>query len=314
MLIAEADFGLQRKPAQQRVHRFSHILMHRQPVALLDFDQDVKGGWRAPFQDGFLGAAAAGFLVGKRDGFNPANQIRESGVKQQVLQRAAMRGGYQLHAAFGDGAGRRRFQLAPDFVNDDDLRIVVLNRFNHDLMLQRGLGDLHAAGAADCRVRHITVAANLVGCIHNHHAGLFGQNAGGLAQHGGFTDSRSPEQQNAFSGQDQVLNDINGAIHRPPHPAGEADNDTQFIAYSRNTMQGTFYPGTVVRVKLTDARHHLVNFRPGHIMRADFNFTIHKASHWQAPKIHDDLKQIIHVIIFFNRVDVFLGKNSKQRG
>ena len=73
-----------------------------------------------------------------------------------------MRRGDELDAALGDGAGRLRLELAPDLVDDDHLRHVVLHRLDHHLVLQRGGGHLHAAGAPDAVVRDVAVARDLV--------------------------------------------------------------------------------------------------------------------------------------------------------
>jgi hypothetical protein len=35
---------------------------------------------------------------------------------------------------------------------------VILDRFDHNLVLQRGRGDLHPSCAPDCRERHIAIA------------------------------------------------------------------------------------------------------------------------------------------------------------
>jgi len=97
----------------------------------------------------------------------------------------------QLYAALGDGARRLRFEFAPDLVNDDDFGIVILDGFDHHLMLKRGLADLHSARAPNCGVRHVTVAADFVGCIHDDNALVFRENAGGFAQQGGFANARA---------------------------------------------------------------------------------------------------------------------------
>lgn len=42
---------------------------------------------------------------------------------------------------------------------------MVLHRLHHDAVLLRGVGHLHAPRAADGRVWHIAVAANLIGGV-----------------------------------------------------------------------------------------------------------------------------------------------------
>ena len=106
--IPGADLGVQGVAAHQLIHRLGHIGVDDQPVALLDLDQHIKGGRGAALEDGLLRAAAAGFFIGKGDGFDPADQVGKGGVEQQVFQGAPVGGGHQLHAALGDGAGSQR--------------------------------------------------------------------------------------------------------------------------------------------------------------------------------------------------------------
>ena len=61
------------------------------------------------------------------DGLDAANQVRQRGVLQQVLQQLSVRGGDELHAALGDGAARERLRLRANLVHNDNLRHVILN-------------------------------------------------------------------------------------------------------------------------------------------------------------------------------------------
>ena len=171
--------------------------MDRKPVALLDLDQHVEGGRRAPFEHRLLRAAPAGFFIRKSDGLDAADQVGQGRVEQQVVDGPAMRRADQLDAALGNGAGGRGFQFTPDLVDHDDFRVVVLDRFDHHLMLEHGLAHLHAAGLADRRVRHIAVAADLIGGIHDDHALQFRQDAGRFAQQGGLAHARAPQDEQA---------------------------------------------------------------------------------------------------------------------
>ena len=53
-----------------------------------------------------------------------------------------MSGTDQLDTPLGNRPGSLGFQFPPDLINDDDFRVMVFDRFDHHLMLQRGLGDL----------------------------------------------------------------------------------------------------------------------------------------------------------------------------
>ena len=186
-----AQFGRARPAAQERVDRHGHVMVHGELFARLDLDQHVEGRGRPPLEHGLLSAAAARLFVGERHRLDPADQVGQGRVEHQVLERIAVRGADELHAAFGDRAGGHRLELAPDLVDHDDLGVVVLDRLDHHLMLQRRLSDLHAARAADGRVRHVAVAADLVRGVDDDHALLLGQRARGFAQHRRLADARA---------------------------------------------------------------------------------------------------------------------------
>ena len=130
---------------------------------------------------------------------------------------------------------------------------MVLDGFDHHLVLQRGGSHLHAAGFADGRVRHIAIPANFIRGVHDDDPFIFGQNARGFTQHGGFADARFAQQQNAFAGFHQVLDDIDRAIHGAADAAGETNNGAVAVADGRNAVQGAFEPGAVIGVEFADA-------------------------------------------------------------
>ena len=103
-----------------------------------------------------------------------------------------MRRADELHAALGNGARRLGFEFAPDLVNDDDFGVVIFNGFDHHFMLKHGLADLHTARLAHGRMRHIAVAADLIGCIHDDHAFIFREDARGFTQEGGLANTGRP--------------------------------------------------------------------------------------------------------------------------
>src|SRR5690606_7620944 len=95
-----------------------------------------------------------------------------------------------------------RFQLAADLVDDDDLRVVVLDGFDHHLMLALWPADLHTARTSDSRMRHVAVAADFVRRIDDHDALGFGQHTRSFAQQGGFAHARRTEHEDALAGHD----------------------------------------------------------------------------------------------------------------
>ena len=142
---------MRRVAAQQRVDDFADVLVDREPVAILNLDQHVERRRRLALEHGLARAAAARFLIGERHGGDAAHQVGEGRVHQQVLERLAVRGADQLHAALGDRARGQRFGLGADLVDHDDLRHVVLDRLDHHVVLQRW--DRRPACAARGRCR-----------------------------------------------------------------------------------------------------------------------------------------------------------------
>ena len=140
-------------------------------------------------ENGFLGAAAAGFLVGQGDGIDAADQVGEGRVHEQVFECIAVGGADQLDAAFGNGAGGDGFQFAADFIDDNGFRHVVFDGFDHDFVLQSGRCHLHAAGAADGWVGDIAVAGDLVAGIDDDDPFFFAEDARGFAQQGCLADA-----------------------------------------------------------------------------------------------------------------------------
>ncbi len=117
---------------------------------------------------------------------------------------------------------------------------MVLDCFDHHLMLQGRCGNLHPARPPDCRVGNIPITADLVRGVHDHHPLGFCQDPGSLTQHGGFANPRATEDQQALALIDQVLEDIDRAIHGTPNAAGQSDNVSAAVADGRNPVQGAF--------------------------------------------------------------------------
>ncbi len=310
--VAVAHFGLGRVAAQDGVYRGGHVWVHQHVVALLDLHQHFEGGWGAAFEHGLLRAAAAGFLVGQGDQLDAADQVGQGGVEQQVIERAAVGRADQLDTALGDGAGGQRLQLAADLVDDDDLGVVVLDRFDHHLVLERRRGDLHAAGAADGRVGHVAVAADLVGGVDDHDALVLRQNTGGLAQHGGLTDTRSAQDQHGLVGLDEILDDIDGAVHGAAHASRQADDMAAAVADARDPVEGSLQPGAVVGVEIADALDHPVDILVGDVAVAERHFFLDKSCHRLAPEVHHDLEQVIGIISIFDGLCNVRRQNAHQ--
>ncbi|OPZ80227.1 MAG: hypothetical protein BWY76_03421 [bacterium ADurb.Bin429] len=190
-----------------------------------------------------------------------ADQVVERRVLQQVVQRVAVRGADKLHAALGDGARSHRLVGGADFVNDDNFRHVVFHRFNHHRVLLRYARHLHAPRASDGGVGDVSIACNLVGSIHHHHAlfQLIGQHARHFAQFGGLADARPAKDEDGMPLLHHVADDIHRAEYRAPHAAGEADDTSLPIADGGDAMQRARDARAVVITKFAYARHHILD-------------------------------------------------------
>ena len=148
-------------------------MKHGELVAIANFHERVECRRSLAFEHGFLRSAAARFFVAERDRVNSAEQIRERRIHQKVVERVAVRGRDELHAAFGDRARGHGLGFGADFVDDDDFGHVVFDGLDHDRVLQIRPRHLHAPARADTGMRNVAVARDFVGRIDDDDA--FGQ-------------------------------------------------------------------------------------------------------------------------------------------
>ncbi len=310
--IPGTNLGRERESAQEGIHRFGDVSMDGELVARLDLDQHIEGGRSAALEHGLLRAAAAGFLVRKRDRLDTADQVGQGGVEQQVLERLAMCRTDELHAAFGNGAGSGGLELAPDLVDDDHLGIVILDRLDHHLVLQHRLTHLHAPGAPDGGVRHIAVAADLIGRVDNDHAPAFRQDARGLAQQGGLAHARLAEDENAFAALDDVLDDFDGAVDGAPDAQRQPDDVAAPVADGRDAVQRALDAGAVVRVELADAFIDVCDVFCCDLRFTQHHFALDIACRGDTPEVNDDLEQPVVIVRLVNRVNYGFREYVKE--
>ena len=167
-----------------------------------------------------------------------------------------MRRADQLHAAFGDRARGHRFGFGADLVDDDHLRHMVLDRFDHHVVLLRGDRYRHAPGVTDAGMRHVAVAGDFVGRIDDHDAfAIFAQDARALAQHRRFAHARTAEQADRLSAAYHVEDDVDRAVHRAPDAAGEADDVPRAIANRADAVQRLLDSRAIVSAERREMRH-----------------------------------------------------------
>src|SRR5574341_697940 len=95
---------------------------------------------------------------------------------------------------------------------------------------------------------NIAVPANFVRRVHDDDALLriIRQHARDLAQDGGFANARSPQEEKAFVGAYEVLDDSNRAVNRSAYSAGEADNATTSAPNCGDAVECTFDTRSIV--------------------------------------------------------------------
>ena len=87
---------------------------------------------------------------------------------------------------------------------------------------------------------------------------------------------------------DQVLDDVDRAVHRPPDPAGQADDVPAPVADGRDAVQRALQAGAVVGVKIADPIDHALDVVLVDFQAVEVNFLVDKTGFWDAPQVQDD--------------------------
>ena len=157
-------------------------------------------------------------------------------------------------AALRDRAARARLGLGADLVDDDDLRHVVLDRLDHHVVLARRVRHLHAPRAADRRVRHVAVAADLVRRVDDHDAPpeLLGQHARDLADRRRLADAGAAQKEHRRAGGEDVAHHLDVARHGAPDAARQADDGAAAVAQRADAVERAGDAGAVVAAEGAD--------------------------------------------------------------
>src|SRR5690606_14829489 len=283
--------------AQQPVDGFGRVAMDDQPVVLGDLDDGIEARLRLALADRLPRAAYPRLLVAEDHRLHAADEIRERRVHQQALERRAVRGADQLHAALGDRARGQRLRLGADLVDDDDLRHMVLDGLDHHALLSARVRHLHAPCAADCRVRDVAVAADLVRRVDDDHAlaEVVREEARRLSPLRRLADSGTAEEQDASAALDEVLHQVDRAEDRAADPEGQTDDVALAVAYRRDSMQRAFDAGAVVGAELADGRDDVIDVGAGHCLVGEVDGAPREARLGQASEVHDDLEEPVGV-------------------
>jgi hypothetical protein len=172
---------------------------------------------------------------------------------------------------------------------------MVLDCFDHHAMLIGWRRHLHAPGASNRRVRNIAVTGDLIGCIDDHHSlvQFVGKNASGFPQKRRLSDTWATEEQHALAGLDEVAHDGNCSEDSATNSAGKPDNFAGAIADSGDAMKRSFYTGSIVPAKRSNAFGNKCEILAIYFTIRQRHFPALEPRFGCSPQVHDDLDEII---------------------
>jgi len=162
-------------------------------------------------------------------------------------------------------------------------------------------------------VRHIAVPADFIGSIHDDHTVFLRQGPGGFAQHGGFADAGFSQDENALPGLDQVFDDFNRSVDRPPDTAGEPHHFPAPVADRGDAVERALQASAVIRVEIADAVGDVLQVVLGDRFPAQFHFAGGEARAWIATKVENDLEQIVKTIFGLHCLGEFRREYCQHR-
>jgi hypothetical protein len=176
---------------------------------------------------------------------------------------------------------------------------MVFHSLNHDRMLQGRRGYLHTSGVPDSWVGYITITGDFIGGIHDNHPLLqvIRQHAGYLSQHGRLAHAGTTQQQDTLTRLDKVFNDLNRAKDSPAHPAGKPNNASTAVADSRNAVQGTLNPGTVIVAKAANAGDDIIYILFLNLFIMEHHLALGEAGFGEAAQVQNNLQQSSDVLL-----------------
>ena len=228
---------------------------------VLNLDQHIKRRRSLALKHGLLSPAPPRLFVRQGDGLYAADQVRQRRIDHQIFERVAMHGCDKLDSALCNRARGKRLLRSAYLVNDDHFGHMILDRFDHHLMLVFRIGHLHSTRAAYTRMRHIPVACYFVRRINDDHAlfKIIGKHSRSFAQKRRLPDSGLSHQQQAFARFDYVADYVHSAVDRATDAAGEADDIADAIPHCGYAMKSSLDARAVVACEMTDAALDVLN-------------------------------------------------------
>lgn len=172
---------------------------------------------------------------------------------------------------------------------------MVLHRLDHEVVLLRRVRHLHSAGAANGRVGHVAIAANLGGGVDDDHplVEVVRQDAGQLPDDGRLAHARTAQQEQAVGGVQQVPDHVRVAGHSAPDATCEANDLAAAVAYAADAMQRARQPRPVVSPEGPQLRLRRLKLLVRHLRVPQLLAAGHlqEAGLWAPAKVQDNLQQ-----------------------
>mmetsp|Transcript_10904 Transcript_10904/g.32684 ORF Transcript_10904/g.32684 Transcript_10904/m.32684 type:complete len:323 (-) Transcript_10904:435-1403(-) len=263
---------------QQGIHAVLRPVRHpRRPLPHLNHQRER--GRRLALQHALLGSPRPRLLITEGDTGDASDEVRQRGVFDEVLQELPVSCANQLHATLSDRSACKGLGMSANLVHNDDLRHVILNSLHHDAVLHGGVRDLHAAGPADGRVGHVSVAANLVAGVNNDHAlvHLVAQHTCHLPDHCGLAHAGPSQEKDGLPVRllHEVTDESHMSRHSAAHAACEPHHRALAVAQGGYAVQRTLHARSVVTAEGTHRLLCRLKILPGDLLVAEELATQH---------------------------------------
>jgi len=141
---------------------------------------------------------------------------------------------------------------------------------------------------------------------------IVGENAGDFSQHSCLANTGTPEQEDAFTGLNKVLDNAHSTEYRPAYAACQSDHTVASVPYGRNAVQCAFDTCPVVIPKRTDARGNILDIFYRHLGRAEYHLALGEACFGLAAEVEDNLGQVGDIVLCPQRLPYGRGQDIQQ--
>jgi hypothetical protein len=174
---------------------------------------------------------------------------------------------------------------------------MVLDRFDHHLVLIAGVVNLHSASAAYAGMRDVTIARYFVARVYYDDTlcQVIGEHARHFAQLCRFADTRLAKKQNRLTGLYDILDDIDSALDGAAHTACKAHDSAGAASYRAYPVKGPLDSGAVIASKLPDAVCHVSDVGFAHGVVIEPLVAVHVPNLRRPSVVEDNLDDFVFV-------------------